>query len=104
MRAQKEVVTKILAVGLAVGVVAACSSGGDSGGGASQDLTVGWASPPDTLNPATTGARSVGPLVATMFDTLVYLSPESKATPGLATKWEVTPAGKTYTFTLREAA
>jgi peptide/nickel transport system substrate-binding protein len=103
MKSKRKVFTAIFAVGLAAGAVAGCSGGGGTGGGASaQDLTVGWASPPDTLNPATTGARSVGPLVATMFETLVYLKPDGKATPGLATQWKVTPDGKTYTFTLRQ--
>ena len=106
MRSKRKLVT-VLAVGLAAGVVAGCSSGGDSGsggggGGGDQNLTVGWASPPDTLNPATTGARSVGPLVASMFDTLVWLTPDGKATPDLASKWEVAPDGKKYTFTLKE--
>jgi len=65
-------------------------------------LTVGWAEPIDSLNPATTGARNVGPLAANIFDTLVWLTPEFKVTPHLATKWTVSEDGKTYTFTLRE--
>ena len=65
-------------------------------------IVVGWASPLDTLNPATTGNRNVGPIDINMFDTLVWLTPDFQLTPGLATKWEVSPDGKTYTFTLRE--
>ncbi len=65
-------------------------------------ITVGWAGPFDTLNPATTGNRNVGPIDANIFDTLVWLTPDFKVTPDLATKWEVSPDGKTYTFTLRE--
>lgn len=103
MKSKRKIVTGILAVGLVSGLVAGCSSaGGNSGAQSAQDLTVGWASPPDTLNPATTGSRSVGPLVATMFDTLVYDTQNLKPTPGLATKWETSPDGKTYKFTLRE--
>jgi len=100
--------TSVAAVAL-VGLVAACSGGGgakESGtggaGGTGGALTVGWSSPPDTLNPATTGARSVGPLDATMFETLVYLKPDLKPTPGLATKWSVSDDGKSYTFDLRK--
>ncbi len=37
-----------------------------------------------------------------IFDTLVWLTPDFKLTPDLATTWEVSPDGKTYTFTLRE--
>jgi peptide/nickel transport system substrate-binding protein len=90
---------------LAAALTAGCSSsgGGDSGNsGASQDLTVGWQSPPDVLNPATTGARSVGPLVATMFDTLVWLTPDMKVTPDLASKWTISDDGLKYDFTLKE--
>lgn len=100
MNSKRKLLTAILTAGLAAGV-AGCSGGGDTGGGA-QNLTVGWASPPDTLNPATTGARSVGPLDAAMFDTLVYLTPGNKVTPGLATGWKAAPDGKSYTFKLRK--
>jgi peptide/nickel transport system substrate-binding protein len=65
-------------------------------------LTVGWAEPPDTLNPATTGARNVGSLLINMFDTLIWLTPEFEVTPHLATKWTASEDGKTYTLTLRE--
>lgn len=101
MEITKKVIGVVVAV-VAAAALAGCSSSGGGGGSASQDLTVGWASPPDTLNPATTGARSVGPLIATMFDTLVWLTPASKVTPGLATKWQTSPDGKKYTFTLRQ--
>ncbi|HEX3347041.1 MAG TPA: ABC transporter substrate-binding protein, partial [Acetobacteraceae bacterium] len=65
-------------------------------------LTVGWAEPIDVLNPALTSARDVGPLLINMFDTLVWLTPELKATPALAKSWTLSPDGKTYTFTLRD--
>ena len=65
-------------------------------------ITVGWGEPLDTLNPATTGNRDVGPLDANIFDTLVWLTPDFKIMPDLATKWDISPDGKTYTFTLRE--
>lgn len=64
-------------------------------------ITLGWAEPVDTLNPATTGNRDVGPIDSNIFDTLVWLTPDFKVTPGLATKWTVSPDAKTYTFTLR---
>ncbi len=65
-------------------------------------LTIGWAEPPDNLNPATTGARDVGPILVNVFDTLVWLTPDLKVTPDLATKWSISKDGKTYTFTLRQ--
>mgnify|MGYP001807981083 CR=1 FL=1 len=65
-------------------------------------LTVGWAEPIDTLNPATTGARNQGPLLVNIFDTLVWLTPDFKVEPLLAKSWSIAPDGKTYSFTLRE--
>lgn len=99
----KRLVRPALALLIASSLVAGCSGGeGGGNGDVSQDLTVGWASPPDVLNPATTGARAVGPLVQTMFETLVWLTPDLEVTPGLATEWTTSPDGKTYTFTLKE--
>ena len=51
-------------------------------------IVVGWAGPFDTLNPATTGNRNVGPIDANIFDTLVWLTPDLQVTPALATKWD----------------
>jgi peptide/nickel transport system substrate-binding protein len=65
-------------------------------------IIVGWGELIDTLNPATTGNRDVGPLDVNIFDTLVWLTPDFKVTPDLATKWEISPDGKTYTFTIRD--
>ena len=85
-------------VGLAFGVHAIPAAAADR----NAKLVLGWAEPVDTLNPATTGARDVGPIDVNIFDTLVWLTPDFKITPDLATKWSVSPDGKTYTFTLRE--
>jgi peptide/nickel transport system substrate-binding protein len=67
----------------------------------SAKIVIGWGEMLDTLNPATTGNRDVGPIDANIFDTLVWLTPELKPTPDLATSWTMSPDGKTYTFTLR---
>ncbi len=69
---------------------------------AGPELTIGWAEPIDTLNPATTGARNVGPILSNIFDTLVWLTPEFKVEPLLATDWTVSEDGLTYTFNLRD--
>ena len=38
-----------------------------------------------------------------MFDGLVYIDPDTlQPRPNLATKWECSPDGKTYTFTLKQ--
>jgi peptide/nickel transport system substrate-binding protein len=64
-------------------------------------IVIGWAEPPDALNPATTGARDVGPLDVNLFNTLVWITPDFKVTPDLATSWTFAPDGKTLTFELR---
>lgn len=68
---------------------------------AGSQLTIGWAEPLDTLNPATTGSRNTGPIMSNIFDTLVWLTSDFKVTPGLATDWKVSKDGLTYTFNLR---
>ncbi len=106
---------RVLAVVLPLAVVAAAAgsfatrsdgspltSAGAQRASAAGELTVGWAEPPDTLNPATTGARDVGPILVNVFDTLVWLTKDLKITPDLATKWAISKDGKTYTFTLRQ--
>jgi peptide/nickel transport system substrate-binding protein len=67
----------------------------------SAKIVIGWGEMLDTLNPATTGNRDVGPIDSNIFDTLVWLTPDLKPTPDLATSWTVSPDGKTYTFNLR---
>ncbi len=87
-------------VALAIGVLMAQPALAETD--KSAKIVVGWAGPFDTLNPATTGARNVGPISVNIFDTLVWLTPDFELTPGLATKWTISEDKKTYTFTLRE--
>lgn len=86
---------------LAAGALA-LAAGGAQAQNKNAKLVVGWAEPIDTLDPVTTGARNTGPLLANIFDALVWLTPDFKVEPLLATKWAVSEDGKTYTFTLRE--
>jgi peptide/nickel transport system substrate-binding protein len=82
-------------------VLSACGSASTSSGSANSSLTIAWSEAPDTLNPASTGDRSVGPIDRNLFDTLTWLTPSQQVTPDLATKWTVSDDDKTYTFTLR---
>lgn len=110
MRNRRRMAGIATAMAVVLTSIAACSSSsgggnqatGGSGGSGGGDLTIGWAEPVDSLNPAVTGARDVAPIDVNMFDTLVWLTPELKATPHLATKWDVSPDQRTYTFTLRD--
>ncbi|MDQ1574326.1 MAG: peptide/nickel transport system substrate-binding protein, partial [Actinomycetota bacterium] len=92
------------AVFLVAVFLAACSSTGASTSSSPTggDVSIGWAEPVDSLNPAVTGARDVGPIDSNIFDGLVWLTPALKATPHLATSWKISPDGKTYTFTLEK--
>jgi peptide/nickel transport system substrate-binding protein len=93
---------------LAVVLVSGCtasSSGPVSGssGSGGQALTVAVFQNPDSLDPAVTGLVSVSQIDAAMFDTLTYkFAGDDKIYPGLATSYEISPDGKTYTFHLRK--
>ena len=89
-------------------VVSGCtasSSGPVSGsvGGSGSALTVAVFQNPDSLDPAVTGLVAVSQIDAAIFDTLTYkFAGDDKIYPGLATSYDVSPDGKTYTFQLRK--
>lgn len=103
--------------GIGAGVVtalglAACGTGsgsGSSAGGASVaggTLTMGIASPPDTLDPGATGLALTLLISMAMFDPLVWWLPDgsggSRFVPGLAESYTVSPDASVYTFKLRK--
>ncbi len=99
LSAMRTVLKTILAI---AGVALTAHAAHAATAGRNAKLVVGWAEPVDTLNPATTGARDVGPIDVNIFDTLVWLTPDLKTTPDLATSWSISADGKTYTFVLRQ--
>jgi ABC-type transport system substrate-binding protein len=56
----------------------------------------------ETLDPHRTTAVSSAEVDYVLYDTLTTLDYDNTVKPGLAEKWEVSPDGKTYTFTLRK--
>jgi peptide/nickel transport system substrate-binding protein len=81
----------------AASVLDASSSGGT--------LTMGIASPPDTLDPGATGLALTLLITFSMFDPLVWWLPTATGSqfhPGLATSYTVSPDATTYTFKLRK--
>ena len=102
-----------IGAGVAAGIgLAAC---GSSGGGAPAasgpaksggTLTMGIASPPDTLDPGATGLALTLLMSMAMFDPLVWWLPASdggsKFVPGLAESYTVSPDASVYTFKLRK--
>ena len=56
---------------------------------------------PRSLDPALSTDVPTGRAVAYIFDGLTRFTPDAKVEPALATSWEVSPDGATYTFHLR---
>jgi peptide/nickel transport system substrate-binding protein len=80
---------------------AAVLQAGSSGG----TLTMGIASPPDTLDPGATGLALTLLITFAMFDPLVWWLPAGSASqfyPGLAKSYTVSPDATTFTFKLRD--
>jgi peptide/nickel transport system substrate-binding protein len=79
------------------------ASGSASAGGT---LTMGIASPPDTLDPGATGLALTLLMSMAMFDPLVWWLPTagggSEFVPGLAKSYTVSPDASVYTFKLRQ--
>ena len=78
---------------------AAASTAAPTPGGT---LTLGILSEPPTMDPRVSGSAEASDLMINLFDSLVALDRQTgELKPGLATAWQATPDGKTYTFTLR---
>jgi peptide/nickel transport system substrate-binding protein len=92
----------------ACGVGSGSSSSSAAGGAAAAGgtLTMGIASPPDTLDPGATGLALTLLISMAMFDPLVWWLPDGKGgsefVPGLAESYTVSPDASVYTFKLRK--
>ena len=67
-------------------------------------MTVALWSAPDTFNPITAQTGYDDSVIALMFDTLVWESPDQNFHPLLASSWETSPDGKTFTFHINPKA
>ena len=56
---------------------------------------------PRSLDPALSTDVPTGRAVGYLFDGLTRFTPDARVVPGLATSWETSPDGVTYTFHLR---
>src|SRR5690349_23148280 len=56
---------------------------------------------PRSLDPALSTDVPTGRAVGYLFDGLTRFTPDAKVEPALASRWDVTPDGLTYTFHLR---
>ncbi|TQN38092.1 peptide/nickel transport system substrate-binding protein [Blastococcus colisei] len=86
----------------------ACGGGGESvdtggGGGGDNVLTAAVAAQPDQFDPHVTSAYPSFQVLENVYDTLVVPNAEDLTMePSLATDWEVSDDGLTWTFNLRE--
>ena len=76
-------------------------SGGDSAPSRRTLIDSRDTSDPRSMDPALSTDVPTGRAVAYLFDGLTRFTPDARVVPGLATSWDVTPDGMTYTFHLR---
>ena len=65
-------------------------------------ITVQIGPTPETLDPALNSAVDGGNMLITLFETLLIIDQDNKVQPGQAEKYEVSPDGLTWTFTMRD--
>ena len=104
-------ISRVVAVFAALAIVlAACSgttSGGPTGSGApgkpvyGGSVTFAMNSDISNMDPMLSGLFVDRHLMYAMYDSLVRVTPKGDIIPWLATKWTISPDGKSYTFTLR---
>jgi peptide/nickel transport system substrate-binding protein len=109
----------LLAIVVAALALTACGSTSDSGGTTGTTATasgtqaaekiveggtlrVASAAPPTSIDPVTVASGSGFDIVGAVDEQLTYIDEHGKAQPVLATKWEPSADGKTWTFTLRK--
>jgi peptide/nickel transport system substrate-binding protein len=69
---------------------------------AKQSITYALDLEPSGFDPHVNQADEAHRIFMQVFDPLVYQTADHKFHPGLATSWDITPDGKTYTFKLRQ--
>lgn len=88
----------------AAGLAQDSSSGeGDETPRSGGTVILGYIDEPPTMDPRVTGSAKAANLLVNVFDTLVALDRETgELKPGLATSWEGSDDGTSYTFHLRD--
>jgi peptide/nickel transport system substrate-binding protein len=81
----------------AVLLLAACRAPSDSG-----KLIYGLTLAPSSIDPHVGASSELGIPLTSVYDPLVWLTPEGEYVPGLAERWDVSEGGTVYTFYLRE--
>jgi peptide/nickel transport system substrate-binding protein len=65
-------------------------------------LVYGLTLAPSTIDPHVGASSELGIPLTSVYDPLVWLSPEGQFVPGLAERWEVSQDGRVYRFYLRQ--
>jgi peptide/nickel transport system substrate-binding protein len=74
----------------------------ESAGAAGGKVVIGLSTEPVSLDPAAGLYIAEQFLLQQIYDPLIWVDPQLKLQPGLATKWESNPEGTEFTLTLRE--
>lgn len=94
---------RLAAVVMAGALVLAGCSGGGADSQASTRLSLQFAGPPVSMDPAKAGNGGSTVFVALAYDPLIYLSGKGELVPDLATKWGFTDGtNKVFELTLRD--
>ena len=92
-----------MAAGLVWGIGSALASDPSASPAAGKVvLRVGWTNDADNLNPFIGAETSSFEVWLLNYDLLTGYTPDLQPAPGLATSWETSPDGKTWTFHLRD--
>ena len=65
-------------------------------------MRIGWGGSPDTLNPGSATLAEAYTTFELAYSSMFDLNLDNTFSPDLAKSWEVSPDGKTWTFTLRD--
>jgi len=82
-------------------VLSACGGGTTGGTKQGDKLTIAIGPDPDTLDPMRQTTTTVQNIVSMVVETFVFVDPEGKYKPLLATSWQTAADGMSWTFTLR---
>ena len=91
-----------LALSLVLGTSVLAGCGGKDSSASKQEVIYNLGEDPKTLDPQLNTAVMAGNIILNAFEGLTRMDKDSKAAPGVAETWDVSPDGLKYTFHLRK--